>query len=135
MPTRDTSDSSPTRLSPRILPTASANTLHQTLETLASRHIENWVPTVWEPSLTKEMDHFCDAGVAPNPDKNSGNPLGLTICPNTACKGERANPSDFLAGTPRNLRVVIDAQISRIGFEGRRAVGVETLDGRHSLLL
>jgi choline dehydrogenase-like flavoprotein len=87
-------------------------------------------PTVWEPSLTKEMDHFFDAGVAPNPDTNSGNPLGLAICPNTAYKGERTNSSDFLTGAPKNLHIVIDAQISRIVFEGRRAVGVETLDGR-----
>jgi hypothetical protein len=123
MPTRDTSDSSATRLwlSPRIFPTASVNTLHQTLETMASRSIENWVPTVWEPSLTKEMDHFFDAGVAPNPDTNSEYPLGLVVCPNPAYKGERANSSDFLTGTPRNLRVVIDAQISR---KSLKAAGV-----------
>lgn len=87
-------------------------------------------PAAWEPSLTKEMDHLFEAGIPPNPDTNSGNPIGLAVCPNTAYKGERTNSSDFLTRAPRNLYIATDAQVARVLFEGRRAVGVETLDGR-----
>ncbi|KIX99407.1 uncharacterized protein Z520_04983 [Fonsecaea multimorphosa CBS 102226] len=87
-------------------------------------------PSVWEPSLTKEMDQLFEAGIRPNKDTNSGNPIGLAVCPNTAYKGERTNSSDFLAGGPRNLYVVTQTQVARVIFKGCRAVGVEAVDGR-----
>jgi choline dehydrogenase-like flavoprotein len=61
-----------------------------------------------------------------NSDVNSGNPIGLTFSAATATNSVRFNANwAFLQGAPDNLEIVTDAQVTRVLFEGKCAVGVE----------
>lgn len=86
-------------------------------------------PQVWERSLMQGMDAFFEAGVEPNPDHNSGNPIGLSVCSNSAFKGIRSSAADCLVDSPSNLHILTDNEVSRVLFEGLRCVGIETLGG------
>jgi choline dehydrogenase-like flavoprotein len=87
-------------------------------------------PPVWEKSLIDMTDIFIEAGYPSNPDGNSGDPIGLTISPNSAYKGLRTTSADMLVDAPSNLRILTEAQVARIIFEGTTAVGITTLDGQ-----
>jgi choline dehydrogenase-like flavoprotein len=90
-------------------------------------------PRIWEPTMLREMDLFVEAGVPPNPDHNNGDPIGLAICANTAYRGERITALDIVRNAPKNLRIVTHTHVAKVIFEGRKAVGVQTLDGRKFL--
>lgn len=87
-------------------------------------------PKVWEPSVTEQMDICLAAGIKPNPDVNSGDPIGLSILANSVFKGVRFVAADALAEAPSNLHILTDSQVARVKFEGKKAVGITTLDGR-----
>lgn len=86
-------------------------------------------PVVWEKSLAAMMDICIGEGNQPNPDMNSGNPIGVSVCPQTAYKGIRSTASDMLIDAPSNLHVMTDAEVSHVIFDGKIAVGISTLDG------
>ena len=67
-----------------------------------------------------------------NPDLNSGNPLGLSITPNTAYRGVRTSSSSLLLNAPSNLHVLTNTNVARVLFspeEPLKAVGIETVEG------
>jgi len=87
-------------------------------------------PAVWEKTATDQMDIWLANGVKANPDHNSGDPIGLAIAVNSAYKGLRSTAADALRGAPPNLHIVTDAEVARVLFDGRKAVGVTTVDGQ-----
>lgn len=67
-----------------------------------------------------------------NPDLNSGNPLGLSITPNTAYRGVRTSSSSLLLNAPSNLHILTNTNVARVLFspdEPLKAVGIETVEG------
>jgi choline dehydrogenase-like flavoprotein len=87
-------------------------------------------PPVWEKSLIDILE-ICDAaGYPSNPDVNTGNPIGVSIYPNTAYKGLRTTAADLLVDAPTNLQVLTDAQVAKVVFDGHTAVGISTVDGK-----
>ena len=72
------------------------------------------------------------AGLPLNEDVNSGNPIGMgmgtvSITPD----GQRLTAaSAYLRDVPANLTIVGDTLVSRVIFENKRAVGVETVSGK-----
>jgi len=87
-------------------------------------------PVVWEKTLRDQMDLWVDYGHNCNIDHNDGDPVGVAVCVNSAFKGIRTTASAALQGVPENLRIMIDAQVGRVIFNDKTAVGIETIDGR-----
>ncbi len=85
-------------------------------------------PEVWEKSLSSLLDAFFEAGAPPNPDHNSGNPIGLSVGASTAYKGLRSTAADALVDPPDNLKILTDKEVARVVFDGTKAIGVETVD-------
>ncbi|HKG79835.1 MAG TPA: GMC family oxidoreductase, partial [Pyrinomonadaceae bacterium] len=60
---------------------------------------------------------------------------GLTFTPLAVRKGKRNGPREFLLKTkeehPDNLTIQLHTLVSKVLFEGKRAVGVETYEGKH----
>ena len=88
------------------------------------------VPTVLEESLIDQLEAFYKCGLPPNLDHNSGNPIGLSVMANTAHRGIRSTAADALIDAPSNLHIVTDCEVARAIFDGKRAVGVETVNGK-----
>ncbi|KAI0023582.1 hypothetical protein F4780DRAFT_769180 [Xylariomycetidae sp. FL0641] len=85
----------------------------------------------WEPDLLPLVDLFVQAGHPLNPDPNSGDPLGVSLCISSFARGRRAAAQDLLGPpAPANLAVVTDAPARRVVLDGKRAVGVESSRGR-----
>lgn len=58
-------------------------------------------------------------------DVNSGNPLGLASTPATSHLGRRVTAAmAYLSDVPTNLEIVTDAQVTKVIFEKKKAVGV-----------
>ena len=87
-------------------------------------------PPIWDKSLIDMTDVLNEVGYPTNPDGNSGDPIGFSITPNSAYKGLRTTSADMLVDAPINLRILTDTQVTRVIFEGDKAVGVSTLDGQ-----
>jgi choline dehydrogenase-like flavoprotein len=71
------------------------------------------------------------AGLETNADVNSGNPLGMGM--GTVCihNGRRLTASTaYLSEPPANLTILSNSGVGKILFDGKRAIGVQTLDGR-----
>jgi choline dehydrogenase-like flavoprotein len=87
-------------------------------------------PDRYEKSLAPSMEAFKETGFELNPDINSGYPLGMGVSPSTASKGTRVTAaSTFLEPKPENLTIKINTPIARVLLEGKRAVGVEAING------
>ncbi|KAL4862383.1 hypothetical protein BDV12DRAFT_178883, partial [Aspergillus spectabilis] len=90
----------------------------------------------WEQDLPPVMEVFQEAGVRWNPDHNSGDPLGVSLAINSVHEGLRSTAKDllddaFAKGAGGNLEIRTGKTVRRVLLEndGRKAVGVETLDG------
>lgn len=87
---------------------------------------EEWLPDISDIFTAAEQ-----SGHQVNPDVNRGDPIGMgmgTVC---ISRGIRATSSSaYLSRPPPNLRILPDAPVARVLFEGKRAVGVETTDTR-----
>ena len=82
-------------------------------------------PKVWESPMTMQLDAARESGLGANLDINDGNPLGLASVPSTSRSGKRVTSADaYLSNVPSNLTIVSDAQVTKILFEGKKAVGV-----------
>lgn len=88
------------------------------------------VPKVWERSFYDLMDIWLANGAKFNPDHNSGDPIGMASCNSTAYQGIRSTSADALAGAPANLHVLVDTEVARVVFEGKKAIGITTLEGQ-----
>jgi choline dehydrogenase-like flavoprotein len=72
----------------------------------------------------------------PNDSRNCAeSPEGLSFTPLAVTNGKRNGPREYLLRTkqeyPANLTIQLGALTTRILFEGKRAIGVEYLEGRH----
>ena len=71
-----------------------------------------------------------------NTDVNSGDPIGMGMGSVSISKGQKVTTSiACLTNPPYNLTVLPDASVVRIIFETKRAVGVQTVDGRKILAI
>lgn len=85
-----------------------------------------WYPNVVENGFMDYLDAAVSCGYQPNPDLNSGDPIGISVAPATGDNGLRWSSSwAFLQGVPDNLEIVTAAPVTRILLVGNRAVGVE----------
>ncbi|PGH03139.1 hypothetical protein AJ80_08734 [Polytolypa hystricis UAMH7299] len=85
--------------------------------------LENGVPCLFDVAV--------EYGMSPNPDLNSGNPMGIGVSPSTFFEGYRTTSEKVSTGrTTDNLKIFTDARITKILFDRSRAHAVETRDGR-----
>lgn len=85
-----------------------------------------WVPDVGNIFLAAEQ-----VGMRTNEDLNAGNPLGLGMGTVNCYNGKRVTAaSAYLPQCSSNLTIVTGALAARIVLQGKRAVAVETVDGR-----
>lgn len=89
----------------------------------------------WEADLSLVLDAFEQAGLQRNTDHNSGNPLGMGLCINSAQKGLRTTAVDLLVDVPDTSFTITDSPVQRIIMEGKKAVGVETNGKRCTSLI
>ena len=65
-----------------------------------------------------------------NPDVNSDQCIGFGVPPGTIHDGLRVTAaSAYLAQRPDNLKVLTNANVTRVLFEGKKAIGVELSKG------
>lgn len=66
-----------------------------------------------------------------NPDLNSGDPIGHGLIPSFSqnLKYRLTASAAYLTKPPTNLEIRCLTQVSKVLFEGKRAVGVETTEG------
>ena len=76
------------------------------------------------------QDVWLANGTKLNPDHNSGDPIGLAVCNSTAYKGVRSTSADALIGAPSNLHILIDTEVARVVFDGKKAVAIRALNGQ-----
>jgi choline dehydrogenase-like flavoprotein len=82
-------------------------------------------PETWERGVPEVIQAFHDSGVHINPDLNSGDPIGWSICPSAANKGMRTTGATaYLKDPPTNLTIITDSVATKVILEGKRAVGV-----------
>jgi len=87
----------------------------------------------WEGFLPDLVRGVEEHGWMVNRDLNSGDPIGVGFGPAAAREGVRVTAKTaYLDGAPGNLRVRAGVQIARVLFEGKRVVGVESVDGEKS---
>jgi choline dehydrogenase-like flavoprotein len=87
-------------------------------------HIE--YPEVWQSGFSDGIEAAANYGMTTNLDINSGDPIGMSICPSTAAKGIRWTSNfAFLQDAPANLSIVTNSPVSKVILKGTRAVGVE----------
>ena len=86
--------------------------------------------TACEPQAKKLADIFYANGVSKNPDHNSGDPIGMSMCISTAHQGRRSTSADTLVDAPGNLRVLTDTEVARVVWKGTQAAGISTFDGQ-----
>ena len=87
------------------------------------------VTEVWDPGFDDFMKNAFHHHPK-NMDHNSGNPIGISVCQLSAHGGNRVTASGaYLASTPSNLTIRVNSSVSRLIFEGKKVVGVETNNG------
>ena len=94
-------------------------------------HIE--LPAVFERHMPALADAVEEFGLSTNLDTNSGNPIGLSMCPSTSRGAKRWTCTDaFLRDHPSNLTILPSTVASRVLLDAQRAVGIEA-NGKHYL--
>lgn len=81
---------------------------------------------VWEQDLPLVLDAFEQAGLPRNNDHNSGNPIGMALCINSAREGLRTTATDLLDAASANLVIITESPAQRVIMEGKKAVGIES---------
>ncbi|KAF1845989.1 GMC oxidoreductase [Cucurbitaria berberidis CBS 394.84] len=99
---------------------------HSTSGNLDLTYGESWLPDVGDIFTAAEQ-----SGHRINPDVNNGDPIGMGMGSVCIAKGIRATSSSaYLSRTPPNLRVLVNTPVARVLFDGKRAIGVESIDGQ-----
>ncbi|KAF2129381.1 GMC oxidoreductase [Dothidotthia symphoricarpi CBS 119687] len=89
------------------------------------------LPAALEEGVVPQMQALREAGEKINLDPNSGNPVGVSVFPNSYSKvGRSTSAGAHLLDPPDNLEIWTDATVQKLVFQGDRVVGVETKDGR-----
>ncbi|KAI9697245.1 MAG: hypothetical protein M1836_004809 [Candelina mexicana] len=84
-------------------------------------------PDIFEKGIVDVIDAAEEAGLPINKDLNSGNPIGMGVPPSTSSMGQRVTAaSSYLVDAPKNLTIVTNTTVTRILFDGKKAVGVES---------
>lgn len=78
----------------------------------------------WDQDMPLIMDAFEAAGIPPNPDNNSGDPIGRSLFVSSSRQGARVTAADLLLDAPDNLTIAIEAPVQSVILQGNRAVGV-----------
>jgi choline dehydrogenase-like flavoprotein len=82
-------------------------------------------PAEYEIGLAKFIDAAHESGAKINLDANSGDPIGITMCPSTGSKGMRTtSAAAYLKNSPSNLTIISDSIATKIIIEGGRAIGL-----------
>lgn len=84
----------------------------------------------WPEGLRDALDGITRSGVKKNPDLNSGDPLGFGLIPSIARKGLRVTAKAYTDIAPSNLTMKLEMTVTKLGFEGKKVIGVETVNGR-----
>jgi len=86
------------------------------------------MPAEWETPTTELMDAAEEAGLGIKLDLNDGQGFGLAACVATSTPNSRRSTaaSAFLASVPDNLTILSDTLVTRVLFDGTRAIGVQT---------
>ncbi|KAF2031702.1 alcohol oxidase [Setomelanomma holmii] len=100
---------------------------HSTKGNLDLTYGEAWLPDVGD--IFSAAQH---AGHRINQDVNDGDPIGMGMGSVCIARGVRAtSASAYLSQPPANLKIVVDAPVARVLFDGqKRAIGVECIDGK-----
>ncbi|KAJ5727018.1 hypothetical protein N7493_006045 [Penicillium malachiteum] len=84
----------------------------------------------WEKDLPLILDSLEEAGLQRNLDHNSGNPIGMGLMINSASSGRRTTAALFEHHQNPDGRipnwVIIHASATRVMFDDKKAIGVET---------
>ncbi|KAF2830662.1 oxidoreductase [Ophiobolus disseminans] len=84
----------------------------------------------WESFVLDLLRGIEEYGWEVNRDLNSGDPVGVGLGPATAREGVKVTArTAYLDGGLGNLHVRTGGQVARVVFEGKRAVGLESVDG------
>jgi len=86
------------------------------------------MPAEWETPTTELMDAAEEAGLGIKLDLNDGQGFGLAACVATSTPNSRRSTaaSAFLANVPDNLTILSDTLVTKVLFDGTRAIGVQT---------
>ena len=97
----------------------------------AARPVKIGLPGVWEREFGDYLD-IVTKKYTKNLDHNSGDPIGISVCQNSALDGRRTTASGaFLSAVPANLTILTDTAVERVLCDGQKAVGVE-IAGKNS---
>jgi hypothetical protein len=90
---------------------------------------ERWLHDVGDIFVAAEQ-----SGHTVNKDPNSGDPIGMGMGSVCISRGQRITASiAYLANPPENLTILPNASVARVLFRDKRAIGVQTVDGRKFL--
>ncbi|KAH8807712.1 glucose-methanol-choline oxidoreductase [Xylogone sp. PMI_703] len=93
--------------------------------------VEVSLPSIIDPELKLCLEAAAELGIPSNPNINSGNPVGVGLDFLSVKDGLRTTSSSaHLRSATDNLTVWTNTQVTKIVLDGKKAVGVETLDGR-----
>jgi len=86
------------------------------------------MPAEWETPTTELMDAAEEAGLGIKLDLNDGEGFGLAACVATSTPNSRRSTaaSAFLSDIPDNLHILADTLVTKVLFDGARAIGVHT---------
>lgn len=88
----------------------------------------------WSPDISDIFVAAEQSGHRTNSDVNNGHPIGMGMGSVCISNGIRAtSASAYLSHPPPNMKILPDTHVARILFEGKRATGVQTIDGRKLL--
>ncbi|KAF2688261.1 GMC oxidoreductase [Lentithecium fluviatile CBS 122367] len=90
------------------------------------------LPPQLEKGVVPAIDAIAKSGERINLDFNSGNPMGIGIFPqSTSTKdGRTTSATAHLLDAPKNLVIWTNGVVHKLAFEGKKVVGIETVDGR-----
>ena len=99
---------------------------HSTTGSVPLTYGESWLHNVGDIFVAAEQ-----SGLPTNKDVNSGNPMGMGMGSVCISRGQRVTSAiAYLTDPPANLTILTHASVGRLLFTDKRAVGVETVDGR-----
>ncbi|QSZ30159.1 hypothetical protein DSL72_004679 [Monilinia vaccinii-corymbosi] len=85
---------------------------------------------VWERDVADVFIAAKQAGLPLNTDMNSGNPIGVGMGPSTMHAGLRVTASSYLPLMGPRFETLLNAPVAKVLFDGKRAKGIRTIDGR-----
>jgi choline dehydrogenase-like flavoprotein len=102
---------------------------HSTKGNVRLAYGEEWLQDIGDVFTAAEQ-----VGHRINQDVNDGDPIGMGMGSVCIAKNVRATSSSaYLSRPPPNLKIIVDAPVARVIFDKKRAIGVETINGRRLL--